>query len=167
RVLFRSGYAVDSNSVNDKDGISAALMIVQIATDLKRESKTLNDLLDEIWSKYGFHGTKQISVRVENLEKISSILAKFRESAPKSIAGYRIVGIDDLEKPTSGLPPTNGVRIYLEPSIRIIIRPSGTEPKVKCYVEIVALGELGKAKTVVEEVLNNLEGPLRKILSEQ
>jgi len=161
------GYAVDSNSVNDKDGISAALMIVQIATDLKRESKTLNDLLDEIWSKYGFHGTKQISVRVENLEKISSILAKFRESAPKSIAGYRIVGIDDLEKPTSGLPPTNGVRIYLEPSIRIIIRPSGTEPKVKCYVEIVALGELGKAKTVVEEVLNNLEGPLRKILSEQ
>jgi len=59
------------------------------------------------------------------------------------------------------------VRIYLEPSIRIIIRPSGTEPKVKCYVEIVALGELGKAKTLVEEVLNNLEGPLRKILSEQ
>ncbi|MGA1459843.1 MAG: phospho-sugar mutase, partial [Candidatus Nanopelagicaceae bacterium] len=161
------GYAVDSKSVNDKDGISAALMIVQIATDLKRESKTLNDLLDEIWGKYGFHGTKQISVRVENLEKISSILANFRESAPKSIAGYRIVGIDDLEKPTSGLPPTNGVRIYLEPSIRIIIRPSGTEPKVKCYVEIVALGELGNAKTVVEEVLNNLEGPLRKILSEQ
>jgi phosphomannomutase len=161
------GYAVDSKSVNDKDGISAALMIVQIATDLKRESKTLNDLLDEIWGKYGFHGTKQISVRVENLEKISSILANFRENAPKSIAGYRIVGIDDLEKPTSGLPPTNGVRIYLEPSIRIIIRPSGTEPKVKCYVEIVALGELGKAKTLVEEVLNNLEGPLRKILSEQ
>jgi phosphomannomutase len=154
------GYAVDSNSVNDKDGISAALMIVQIATDLKRESKTLNDLLDEIWSKYGYHGTKQISVRVNTLEEISKILGRFRNSTPQSIAGYRVSGFDDLEKPTSHLPPTNGVRIFLEPNIRIIVRPSGTEPKIKCYIEVVS-----DSQEMAEEIIARLDSELRTFLA--
>ena len=154
------GYAVDSNSVNDKDGISAALMIVQIATDLKRESKTLNDLLDEIWNKYGYHGTKQISVRVNTLEEISKILGRFRNSAPQSIAGYQVSGFDDLEKPTSNLPPTNGVRIFLEPNIRIIVRPSGTEPKIKCYIEVVS-----DSQKMAEEIIARLDSELRTFLA--
>ena len=154
------GYAVDSNSVNDKDGISAALMIVQIATDLKRESKTLNDLLDEIWNKYGYHGTKQISVRVNSLEEISTILGRFRNSTPQSIAGYRVSGFDDLEKPTSDLPPTNGVRIFLEPNIRIIVRPSGTEPKIKCYIEVVS-----DSQEMAEEIIARLDSELRTFLA--
>jgi phosphomannomutase len=154
------GYAVDSNSVNDKDGISAALMIVQIATDLKRESKTLNDLLDEIWSKYGYHGTKQISVRVDSLEQISKTLGKFRNSTPQSIAGYQVSGFDDLEKPTSDLPPTNGVRIFLEPNIRVIVRPSGTEPKIKCYIEVVS-----DSQDRAEAIINRLDFELRTFLA--
>lgn len=154
------GYAVDSNSVNDKDGISAALMIVQIATDLKRESKTLNDFLDEIWSKYGYHGTKQISVRVDSLEQIDTILGRFRNSTPQSIAGYRLIGFDDLEKPLSGLPPTNGVRIFLEPKIRIIVRPSGTEPKIKCYIEVVSDNQ-----EKAEEIIQGLDLELRTLLA--
>jgi phosphomannomutase len=154
------GYAVDSNSVNDKDGISAALMIVQIATDLKRESKTLNDLLDEIWNKYGYHGTKQISVRVNALEEISKILGRFRNSTPQSIAGYRVSGFDDLEKPTSDLPPTNGVRIFLDPNIRIIVRPSGTEPKIKCYIEVVS-----DSQEMAEEIIARLDSELRTFLA--
>jgi len=154
------GYAVDSNSVNDKDGISAALMIVQIATDLKRESKTLNDLLDEIWSKYGYHGTKQISVRVDSLEQISKTLGRFRNSTPQSIAGYQVSGFDDLEKPTSDLPPTNGVRIFLEPNIRVIVRPSGTEPKIKCYIEVVS-----DSQDRAEEIINRLDFELRTFLA--
>jgi len=154
------GYAVDSNSVNDKDGISAALMIVQIATDLKRESKTLNDFLDEIWSKYGYHGTKQISVRVDSLEQIDTILGRFRNSTPQSIAGYRLIGFDDLEKPVSGLPPTKGARIFLEPKIRIIVRPSGTEPKIKCYIEVVSDNQ-----EKAEEIIQGLDLELRTLLA--
>ena len=154
------GYAVDSNSVNDKDGISAALMIVQIATDLKRESRTLNDFLDEIWSKYGYHGTKQISVRVDSLEQIATILGRFRNNTPQSIAGYRVIGFDDLEKPVNGLPPTNGVRIFLEPNIRIIVRPSGTEPKIKCYIEVVSDNQ-----EKAEEIIQGLDLELRTLLA--
>ena len=154
------GYAVDSNSVNDKDGISAALMIVQIATDLKRESRTLNDFLDEIWSKYGYHGTKQISVRVDSLGQIATILGRFRNNTPQSIAGYRVIGFDDLEKPVSGLPPTNGVRIFLEPNIRIIVRPSGTEPKIKCYIEVVSDNQ-----EKAEEIIQGLDLELRTLLA--
>jgi phosphomannomutase len=154
------GYAVDSNSVNDKDGISAALMIVQIATDLKRESKTLNDFLDEIWNKYGYHGTKQISVRVDSLEQISKILGRFRNSTPQSIAGYLVSGFDDLEKPVKTLPPTNGVRIFLEPNIRIIVRPSGTEPKIKCYIEVVS-----DSQEIAEAIINGLDSELRTFLA--
>jgi len=154
------GYAVDSNSVNDKDGISAALMIVQIATDLKRESRTLSDFLDEIWSNYGYHGTRQISVRVDSVEQITSILGRFRNNTPQSIAGYRVIGFDDLEKPVSGLPPTNGVRIFLEPNIRIIVRPSGTEPKIKCYIEVVSDNQ-----EKAEEIIKGLDLELRTLLA--
>ena len=154
------GYAVDSNSVNDKDGISAALMIVQIATDLKRESRTLNDFLDEIWSKYGYHGTKQISVRVNSVEQITTILGRFRNNTPQSIAGFRVIGFDDLEKRLSGLPPTNGVRLFLEPNIRIIVRPSGTEPKIKCYIEVVSDNQ-----EKAEEIIKGLDLELRTLLA--
>jgi len=154
------GYAVDSNSVNDKDGISAALMIVQIATDLKRESRTLSDFLDEIWSNYGYHGTRQISVRVDSVEQITTILGRFRNNTPQSIAGYRVIGFDDLEKPVSGLPPTNGVRIFLEPNIRIIVRPSGTEPKIKCYIEVVSDNQ-----EKAEEIIKGLDLELRTLLA--
>jgi phosphomannomutase len=154
------GYAVDSSSVNDKDGISAALMMVQIATDLKRESKTLNDFLDEIWSKYGYHGTKQISVRVDSLDQIANILGRFRDNTPKSIAGYQVSGFDDLEKPVNALPPTNGVRIFLEPNIRIIVRPSGTEPKIKCYIEVVS-----DSQQIAEEIIKGLDSELRTFLA--
>jgi phosphomannomutase len=135
-------------------------MIVQIATDLKRESKTLNDFLDEIWSKYGYHGTKQISVRVDSLEQISKILGRFRNSTPQSIAGYLVSGFDDLEKPVNTLPPTNGVRIFLEPNIRIIVRPSGTEPKIKCYIEVVS-----DSQEIAEAIINGLDSELRTFLA--
>ena len=61
------GYAVDSETVNDKDGISAALFLAQIATDLQAQGKTLLDLLDEVWQRHGFHGTEQISIRVSDM----------------------------------------------------------------------------------------------------
>ena len=154
------GYAVDSQSVNDKDGISAALVLAQLATDLKAEGKTLINLLDEIWERHGYHGTKQISVRTTSLDQIDAILSKFRDATPTSIGKFSLTSFDDLEKPKDGLPPTNGVRIRLMDNIRIIVRPSGTEPKIKCYIEVIT-----KNRDTAEEILSELEKELHTFLS--
>jgi len=154
------GYAVDSQSVNDKDGISAALVLVQLATDLKAQGKTMVDLLDEIWERHGYHGTKQISVRTTNLAQIDAILSRFRDSTPTTIGRFALTSFDDLEKPTDGLPPTNGVRIRLMDNIRIIVRPSGTEPKIKCYIEVIS-----KDRASAEAILSELEKELHTFLS--
>ena len=134
------GYCVDATSVNDKDGISAALMLAQLTTELARENKSLLNLLDEIWARHGFHGTEQISVRISDLSKIPAMLAKFRTSPPSQIGGRAVTAINDLLNPTDDLPPTDGLRIWLDGNVRIIIRPSGTEAKVKCYIEVVTQG---------------------------
>ena len=154
------GYAVDSQSVNDKDGISAALVLVQLATDLKVQGKTLIDLLDEIWKRHGYHGTRQISVRTTSVAQIDAILSKFRDATPKNIGRFALTSFDDLEKPKDGLPPTNGVRIHLMDNIRIIVRPSGTEPKIKCYIEVIT-----KDRDTSEKIIAELEKELHTFLS--
>lgn len=159
------GYAVDTESVNDKDGISAALVLVQMATDLAAQGKSISDLLDEIWSRHGFHATKQISVRTTSIQQIDEILSKFRLQTPNEICGYKLQQFDDLEKPKDHLPPTNGVRLFFEDGIRIIIRPSGTEPKMKCYIEVVRTGAVNSAKNEANLVIESVAESLRKMLT--
>ena len=154
------GFCVDSQTVNDKDGVSAALLMAQIATDLKSEGKTLNDLLDEIWETYGFHATEQISIRVSDLALISTLMKKLRTQTITEIAGFKVLSKDDLAKPTNFLPATDGLRFNLEKKIRIIIRPSGTEPKIKCYIEVV-----NSDKSVALSLLEQLRPSLRELLS--
>lgn len=154
------GYCVDAKAVNDKDGISAAITLAQLATDLAKEGKTLLDLLDEIWLRHGFHGTEQISVRVNDLGQIASLLKGMRTHPPLNMAGRRVIAIDDLMSPTDGLPPTDGLRIWLDGEIRIIIRPSGTEAKVKCYVEVVTQ----EGAIAAEKILNEVREPLTQFL---
>jgi phosphomannomutase len=132
------GYAVDPRSVNDKDGISAALMIAQCAGELKAVGRTMAEYLDEIWSTYGFHATEQISIRVNSIAQVDTLLARLRKSPPQSIGSFALTQADDLEQPTDGLPPTNGLRYWFGPNLRVIIRPSGTEAKMKCYIELCA-----------------------------
>lgn len=153
------GYAVDSETVNDKDGVSAALFLAQIAMDLKRDGLTLSDLLDEIWARHGFHGTEQISIRVAEISSITRLLAGLRQNPPAQIAARTVVRIDDLAAPADGLPPTDGLRIWLSGGIRIIIRPSGTEAKMKCYIEVIT-----KDSAESEALLNELREPLRALL---
>jgi phosphomannomutase len=154
------GYAVDSTTVNDKDGISAAIFLAQIATTLAKQGRDLNDLLDEVWGRHGFHATEQISIRVSDMSAITTLLAQLRTTPPRAIAGRTVESIDDLATPRDGLPPTDGLRIWLSGGVRIIIRPSGTEAKLKCYIEVITSDNI-KA----EEELTSLRQPLRDFLS--
>jgi phosphomannomutase len=154
------GYCVDSKSVNDKDGISAAIFLTQVATDLKREGLTLSDLLNEVWARHGFHGTEQISIRVKDMGAITKLLARLRKNPPTEIAGRAVETIDDLTAPKDGLPPTDGLRIWLAGGIRIIIRPSGTEAKMKCYIEVIT-----KTADDSASLLDDLREPLKKFLA--
>jgi phosphomannomutase len=154
------GYAVDAETVNDKDGISAAITLAQIATDLAADGKTILDLLDEIWARHGFHATEQISIRLTDLSKVGIILGGLRTNPPQEIAGRLVTSIDDLAAPTDGLPPTDGLRIWLDGGIRIIIRPSGTEAKMKCYIEVIE-----KDSKSAQVVLDQLRPPLKELLS--
>ncbi len=154
------GYAVDAKAVNDKDGISAAITLAQIATDLAADGKTLLDLLDEIWARHGFHATEQISIRLSDLSKVGVILGGLRSNPPQNIAGRVVTSIDDLAAPTDGLPPTDGLRIWLDGGVRIIIRPSGTEAKMKCYIEVIE-----KDSKTAQVVLDQLRPPLKELLS--
>ncbi len=154
------GYAVDSETVNDKDGISAALLLAHIASELKSQGLTLLDLLNEVWVRHGFHGTEQISIRVAEMSQITNLLAGIRKNPPSQIAGRTVVSVDDLADPQDGLPPTDGLRLWIDGGIRMIVRPSGTEAKMKCYIEVIT-----KDEAQASELLDQLRQPIKEFLS--
>ncbi|MFB8242917.1 phospho-sugar mutase [Kitasatospora purpeofusca] len=135
------GYCVDPQGVRDKDGITAALLVAELAATLKRSGRTLTDLLDDLALEHGLHATDQLSVRVEDLSVISDAMRTLRERPPTTLAGLTVTRADDLTAGSAELPPTDGLRYYLAGdavrSARIVVRPSGTEPKLKCYLEVV------------------------------
>ncbi|MBD0839356.1 phospho-sugar mutase [Streptomyces sp. TRM68416] len=130
------GYCVDPDGVRDKDGITAALLITELASVLKEQGRTLLDLLDDLAVEHGLHATDQLSVRVEDLSVIADAMRRLREQPPTELAGLAITRAEDLTRGTETLPPTDGLRYTLE-GARVIVRPSGTEPKLKCYLEVV------------------------------
>ncbi|NUR41595.1 MAG: phospho-sugar mutase [Streptomyces sp.] len=130
------GYCVDPEGVRDKDGITAALLITELASELKEEGRTLLDLLDDLAVQHGLHATDQLSVRVEDLSVIADAMRRLREQPPTELAGLAITRAEDLTQGTDRLPPTDGLRYTLD-GARVIVRPSGTEPKLKCYLEVV------------------------------
>ncbi|RZB15164.1 phospho-sugar mutase [Streptomyces sp. F001] len=130
------GYCVDPDGVRDKDGITAALLITELASRLKAGNRTLLDLLDDLAVEHGLHATDQLSVRVEDLSVIANAMRRLREQPPTRLAGLAITKAEDLTQGTEKLPPTDGLRYTLD-GARVIVRPSGTEPKLKCYLEVV------------------------------
>ncbi|MFI6246702.1 phospho-sugar mutase [Streptomyces sp. NPDC051016] len=130
------GYCVDPDGVRDKDGITAALLITELASVLKEEGRTLPDLLDDLAVEHGLHATDQLSVRVQDLSLIAAAMRRLREQPPTALAGLPVTKAEDLTRGTATLPPTDGLR-YTLTGARVIVRPSGTEPKLKCYLEVV------------------------------
>ncbi|MEU9839969.1 phospho-sugar mutase [Actinomadura sp. NPDC048032] len=134
------GYSVGDDRgvlVNDKDGIGAALAVAALAADARRDGRTLLDLLDAQARRYGLHATSQLSVRVSDLSLITAAMARLRSDPPRELGGRRVESFDDLALPAGDLPPTDGLRFRLAGGSRVVVRPSGTEPKLKCYLEVV------------------------------
>ena len=132
------GYCVDPAQVADKDGVSAALRVVEMVATLKAAGRTVHDVLDDLAIEHGLHATDQLSVRVDDL------VAHRRRDGPAARDARRarwavstVERFVDLEDGSDDLPPTDGVRLDLAEHTRVIVRPSGTEPKLKCYLEVV------------------------------
>ncbi|WP_107705643.1 phospho-sugar mutase [Nocardioides allogilvus] len=131
------GYCVDPDHVKDKDGVSALLLVCEIAATAKAEGRGLNDILDDIATEHGLHATDQLSVRFEDLAQIPATMQRLRDTPPTTLGDLAVERIDDLALGSDALPPTDGLRFVLAEGARVIVRPSGTEPKVKCYLEVV------------------------------
>jgi phosphomannomutase len=131
------GYCVDPDHVRDKDGVSALLLLAELAAELKADGRALTDLLDDIATQHGLHATDQISVRVTDLSVIDQAMERLRTNPPTELGGLAVERAEDLAEGVGGLPPTDGLRYRLASGARVIVRPSGTEPKIKCYLEVV------------------------------
>jgi len=145
------GYCVDPDSVRDKDGVSAALLVAELAARLKAEGRTLLDRLDDLARAHGVHATDQYSVRVSDLSLIAGAMARLRKRPPTALAGSPVQQADDLSRGSEDLPATDGLRYLLADGGRVVVRPSGTEPKLKCYLEVVEPvdgGDLEAARAV-------------------
>jgi phosphomannomutase len=161
------GYCVDPAAVRDKDGISAALLVAELAATLKAQGRTLTDLLDDIAREHGLHATDQLSARFEELADISNAMTRLRESPPAALGGRAVISAEDLSVGSDELPPTDGLRYRLEGDGRVIVRPSGTEPKLKCYLETVVAvvdGDVAAARRTAAEALVAIKADLASAL---
>ncbi|WP_258374338.1 phospho-sugar mutase [Curtobacterium sp. MCBD17_032] len=132
------GYLVDPQVVRDKDGISAALELLSLATELAADGKTVADQLDAFAERFGAFSSGQVSTRVDDLSRIGQIMASLRSTTPADLGGISIASVTDFLDGAEGFPPSDILRFDLEGGARVIVRPSGTEPKVKVYIDTVA-----------------------------
>ena len=167
------GYCVDPGGVLDKDGISAALLVAELAAGLRAQGRTLLDLLDDIEIEHGVHATGQLSVRVSDLAQIAAAMAGLRAGPPAALGSRVVLTAEDLATGSvddaAGLPPTDAVRYVLAGGARVVVRPSGTEPKLKAYLEVVApvtdAGNLPAARAAAHRDLARIKADLATLVS--
>ena len=128
------GYCLDPDAVADKDGITAALTVLALVARLKSEGRTLADLLDRLARDHGVCRTEPLSYRVADLSLITDAMRRLRAAPPAVLAG-ETVAVDDLAAGTPGLPATDAL-VFTGARVRAVVRPSGTEPKLKCYLQV-------------------------------
>ena len=159
------GYCCDPEAVKDKDGITAALLMLEMVAALKAEGRGAQHVLDDLARKFGLYATSQLSVRVSDVALIAGAMERLRADQPTALGGRDVVRMEDLENGTDGLPPTDGLRFTL-PDARVIIRPSGTEPKLKCYLQVVVpvTGDIPGARATAQSELDALRASVAEAL---
>ncbi len=130
------GYLVDPQTVRDKDGVSALVVVLREAVRLAADGRTLEDRLAEIEAAIGRFDSDQISLRVADLGEIGAIMTRLRERPPTWIGDLAVESVDDLKDGLDGLPPSDVLRFALGGGARLVVRPSGTEPKLKAYLDV-------------------------------
>ncbi|WP_433329033.1 phospho-sugar mutase [Spirillospora sp. CA-294931] len=160
--------------VRDKDGIGAALTFAALAAEAARGGRTVQDLLDDQARRYGLHATSQLSIRVSDLSLIIEAMAGLRARPPARLGGRAVEAYDDLALGIGGLPPTDGLRYRLSAgdaggSARVVVRPSGTEPKLKCYLQVVLPvpdgADLGPLRARARDDLEALRADLAQLIA--
>jgi phosphomannomutase len=131
------GYAVAPDVVRDKDGITAALAVAELAAAEKARGRTLLDRLDDLARAYGLHLTGAVSVRVSDPRALGTLMGRLRAARPNAFGTEVVTGIRDLGAGRSGLPPSDVLVFTLAAGGKVVVRPSGTEPKLKAYLEVV------------------------------
>jgi phosphomannomutase len=152
------GYCVNAQAVRDKDGLSAAVVVANIAGRLKLAGETLSDHLLQLSERYGHFATGQISIRFEGINQVQELMIAIRSNPPAQLAGLPVT-VTDLANGFEKLPATDALRLELSDGRRVIIRPSGTEPKLKCYLQAVS-----KSAEESKELLAELDSQMRQLL---
>ncbi len=158
------GYLVNPETVRDKDGISAAVAFLSLAAALKAEGRTIADHLDEFVERFGCFDSSQVSIRVTDLSRIGAIMSRLRAEPPSSVGGIRVERIEDLADGFGALPPSDVLRIVLEGGARVMVRPSGTEPKLKVYIDAVGTeGSVEERRAAASAAVAALEAGMREL----
>ncbi|MHC3005007.1 phosphomannomutase [Gordonia sp. GN26] len=131
------GYCTDPDAVRDKDGISAMVRVISLVEELATDGRTLADLLDDLARRHGLHATAPLTIRVDDVAEIGQMMDRLRTTEVDALAGSEVVEVLDLAAGSADLPPTDALVLRTAADDRVIVRPSGTEPKLKCYLEVV------------------------------
>jgi phosphomannomutase len=159
------GYCTDPEFVRDKDGVTTALRIVEMFSYLKRDNTSAEDVLNGVYEEFGVHLTKQLSFRFDSVAKAKEITSKLISNSPTKIGEFSVEKVDDMNKGIDGLPPSSGIRL-LTKNGRIIVRPSGTEPKLKCYLEATTLpGNPHENRVIAKKELDSLAESVHQLLT--
>lgn len=151
------GYCCDPNYVRDKDGVSASTLLAALAAQLHAKGQSVQDMLDNQARRYGVHATAPLTIRVEDLSLIATGMANLRRTGVQEIAGSPVVQTVDLSQGGPELPPTDGLLYLTEANDQVVVRPSGTEPKLKCYIESIIPVSNGDVDSAYREGERRLE----------
>ena len=158
------GYLVDPVKVRDKDGISAAVDFLAMAGELRGRGMTVSDHLAEFTDRFGAFASTQVSIRVSHLSELSVISDRFRTNPPAALGGHRVVAVDDFAHGFEEFDPTDLIRLTIEEGSRVIVRPSGTEPKLKIYIDAAVTEGSDRAERV-GTVVAAIESDVRAFIS--
>jgi phosphomannomutase len=171
RILFgyeeALGLCVAPELVADKDGITAAVLIAEITSELKAAGRHAADAIDDLARAHGVYLTRQVSARFADASLIPGTMASLLANPPSSLGGAPVESADDMNAGIDGLPPTNGLRLTTATGSRVIIRPSGTEPKVKAYLEVIEAvldDAVVEARARAAETMDRLETDVKAAL---
>jgi phosphomannomutase len=160
------GYLVDPQKVRDKDGISAALEFLSLFADVKAKGRTFESLEHEFADTFGAFASIQMSIRVEDLSDIPHIMARLRENPPAKMGDVAVEKIDDFANGFGSFPPSDILRMHLADGSRVIVRPSGTEPKVKVYLDSSSdQGTAAQRIAAAQLAVDNLEESVKELLT--